>query len=100
MTKAKNPVAKYGHPTPKMRSNLSRINTFYAHDRCTSTSREIDTRVIRVILGVKAEGNGFELEISVDTNNPFQPELSIRSNDGRLIIKPEVANRVTIRAEH
>jgi hypothetical protein len=98
MAKAKKPVAKYGHPSPQKRNPL-RINTFYAHDRLTRTDSVIEARIIKVVLG-DGFGGGFELEISVDTgSDPTKPELVIRSNDGRLVIKPEVTNKITVRAE-
>ena len=91
MSKAKQPVVKCGHPL--------RVNTFYAYDRCTSTSKEIDAKIIRVALG-DGFGNSFELEHFIDVgNDPTRPGLAIRSNSGRLVIKPEVANRVTIQVE-
>lgn len=98
MAKAKKPVAKYGHPSPQKRDPL-RVNTFHAYDRCTSTLNEIDTKIIKMVLG-DGFGGGFELELFIETgSDPTKPELIVRSNDGRLVIKPEVANRISIRVE-
>ncbi len=64
-------------------------NRFYARDSYVDEYTPLIFNILKLVLP-----NGDELEITIKNG-----ALSVRSRDGQLVIKPEVANMITIGSE-